>query len=170
LTPALSGGKNLTTLGEGLIFKDVEDQLLAFRRIKGGKGIKVSTLDNDIIIELSQFLEVSPSSLTFESVLNSTQKLTISSNISWKLIIPPELIDNTTGWLEFDKVEGYGYSEIIATVTKENPSTSIRNSSIILRDSSGDLEDIVIPVLQNGSLFFTLKYISGNNDVQCELI
>lgn len=168
-TPPISGAKNLESDGEGLVFKELEGTVLAFRRIKAGKGIKVSTGENDITIELSDFLEISPLSLDFPSTIGASLKLRVSSNLSWQLIVPPDLVDSVIGWLSFDKLEGYGYAEITITVTKENPDVGVRTSSLILRDILGDLEDKQISVSQDGGTTFQSKFVLNSNDLQCEL-
>lgn len=163
LASPVVGAENLLSTGEGLIFKDLQDSVLEFRRIKAGKGISVSTGDTDITIETKDFLESSSYSLSLDSIIDSTLLFRISSNISWQLIIP------TTSWIEFDKVEGYGYAEVTITVLAENPTTDPRNVTILLRDVSGVLDDKEILITQNGSSVFVSKYIQNSGDFQCEL-
>ena len=147
LASPVVGAENLQSTGEGLVFKELQDSTLEFRRIKAGKGISISTGETDVTIETKDFLESSSYSLSLDSIVSSSLVFRISSNISWQLIIP------SIDWVEFNKVEGY----------------VSRSINVILRDSSGVLDDKEILITQKGSSTLVSKYIQNNNDFQCEL-
>ena len=95
------------------------------------------------VSQTGRYINVSPSSVTLSASENSSDKISIESNIGW-------IIDSHPEWLSFsDKSGDRGESTITLTASKNN-SLNSRSGTVIIKDSgSGGIESRV-SVTQNG--------------------
>lgn len=155
--------ENLQTDAGGLVFKQKVGSVLYLRRITGENGISVQTEGNDIKVSLVNFLETDTREVRFDSQVGIIGKLRVSSNLEWEVIGQDEV-----SWLSFNISSGFGSQFLEMTVTELNPTTTSREGSIIIRSILGEVDDVVVFLVQEGSEVFTPTYLINSGDYQCE--
>ncbi len=95
------------------------------------------------ITQSGRYLNVSPKKVTLSADENSSDKITIDSNIEWKVASCPE-------WLSTSQSSGNRGKTSVDILAQKNNSLNSRSGTIILKDSkSGGIESNVT-VTQNG--------------------
>jgi hypothetical protein len=88
----------------------------------------------------SLYLDVTPSSLTIGASLNSTEQITVSSNVNWSA-------SDNAPWLSVSPISGSNSGTITLTAISANTSSNSRNGTVII---TGDGITRTVTVTQSG--------------------
>ena len=144
------GGENIG-VGEGFVYKETNllTKNLVFRTLRAGQGLKIVTDDNEITIALKAYLRLNPYSLVFTYEAGQVQTFTIEANTNW--VILPKTGD-FPNWFSLSTQSGSGDATIVVKTLTANTTSENRSFSIIVRDTSGEVNDRELLIYQTATV------------------